>query len=196
MRRLIILTLVLTVSLASLSARPKAVIETNHGEIWVALYEKDAPETVANFMRYAEEGLYDGVVFHRVLPGFILQSGGYVEEDGRLRHIDLFGRIKSEADNGLYNIKGTLAMARSGRDPDSATSEFFINLDSNKELNYKGEGSKPVSYTVFGKVYKGWDVIGKIAAIPVETRGPFKAYPVEEAVVRTVRIIREEGVGH
>jgi len=172
--------------------RTKAVIKTNFGDIRIILYDEAAPATVANFVRYAEEGLYDGILIHRILRGFVIQSGGYYMSGGLLLPVKTYTPVASEADNGLYNIKGTLAMARVGRDPDSATSQFFINMKTNTELNYKGEGSKPDSYTVFGRVVSGWEALKQIENVRVGRNGPFEAFPLTDAIIHTVRIEREE----
>jgi peptidyl-prolyl cis-trans isomerase A (cyclophilin A) len=135
---------------------PVVVIETNMGEITVELDRPKAPATVANFLKYLDDGHYAGTVFHRVIPEFMIQGGGFTED---LKEKPTRPPVKNESKNGLSNTRGTIAMARTSN-PDSATSQFFINLaDRNKYLDEYGGG-----YTVFGKVIAGMDVVDKIAA--------------------------------
>jgi cyclophilin family peptidyl-prolyl cis-trans isomerase len=183
LKRLLGSILIFLVLSASLFAADQVRLQTNHGDIIIKLYSDDAPLTVANFLSYVRQGRYDHTVIHRIVKGFVIQGGGYKIENNTMRHIQTRGNVKSEADNGLYNVKGTIAMARLGSDPHSATSEFFINLVTNTELNYKGEGSLGTSYTVFGKVAAGWDVVEKIASLPVVSKGGAFTHWAEPPVI-------------
>jgi len=153
------------------------VFHTNHGDIHIELFEQAAPRTTDNFRRYVESGFYDGTVFHRVKPGFVIQGGGYDEQLRRKR--PLHEPIHNESDNGLENERGTLSMARTA-DAHSATSQFFINLSDNASLDYRNGGW---GYAVFGRVVDGMDVVDEIAAIPTRAAGPFRQDVPEQSVV-------------
>lgn len=167
-----------------------AVLETSLGVIEVELDRAKAPKTVENFVAYVEEGFYDGLVFHRVIGGFMIQGGGF-KADGTWRS-PTRDPVESEARNGLKNLRGTIAMARSSN-PDSATSQFFINTVENANLDYpKPDG---YGYTVFGRVVKGMDVVDDVEASPTRTRetlyGDMENWPVEDVVI--VRAYMKEG---
>lgn len=153
-----------------------AVLETSMGVIEIELDREKAPVTVRNFVRYVENGFFEGTVFHRVIPGFMVQGGGFLPDGTQKETRD---PIKLEAGNGLKNDKGTIAMARTS-DPDSATSQFFINLVDNDFLN-SAPGN--LGYAVFGKVISGMDVVDEIAAVTTENRGPYGDWPVEDVVI-------------
>ena len=155
-------------------------IKTSLGEITVELVEKDAPITVANFLRYVDDGFFDGTVFHRVIPGFMIQGGGMTPDlDQKSGHPP----IRNEAANGLSNERGTLAMARTEA-PHSATSQFFINLKDNEFLDHRPGQS---GYAVFGKVTAGMDVVDKIAAVRTGNRRGHGDVPVESVVIESAR---------
>ena len=135
------------------------VMHTNLGDITIEVFEDDAPKSAANFLQYVRDGFYDGTIFHRVIPGFVIQGGGFTEDYQQKKTRD---PIVNEADNGLKNDRGTLSMARTS-DPNSATSQFFVNLTDNAPLN-PSRGN--AGYAVFGKVTDGMDVVDKIAATP------------------------------
>ncbi len=137
--------------------KPVVVMETSKGTIKIELDEEKAPATVANFLQYVDDGFYDGTVFHRVVPNFVIQGGGF-DEGGKRKSTR--SPIKNEADNGLPNKRGTLSMART-RDINSATSQFFVNLVDNKALDH---GTRDFGYAVFGRVTEGMDVVDAIAA--------------------------------
>ncbi|MFQ5992653.1 MAG: peptidylprolyl isomerase [Nitrospiraceae bacterium] len=159
---------------------PKVVFSTTWGRFTVELYPDKAPVTVKNFLAYVDGGFYDGTVFHRVEPGFVIQGGGFSEKmEKKLTR----SPIKNEADNGLKNKRGTLSMART-RDVDSATSQFFINLKNNKVLDH---GVRDFGYAVFGKVIQGMHVIDRIASVPTTSLGMFQGVPVEPVVIKSVR---------
>lgn len=170
----------------SASAETRAVIDTSAGRIYLQLDEKKAPQTVANFVRYAEKGFYNGTVFHRVIDGFMIQGGGMTAD---LRPKATAAPIRNEADNGLENTTGSIAMARTA-EPDSATSQFFINLADNDFLNHKSRRPQEYGYAVFGRVSAGMDVVRKIAAVRTGSRGPYQNVPLEPVVIRKVSIER------
>lgn len=147
---------------------PQVTFETSLGDIVIELYPKEAPITVKNFLQYVDDGFYTGTIFHRVVPGFVVQGGGFTYDLQRKKNRP---PIKNEADNGLINLTATLSMARTS-DPDSATSQFFINLDHNVELDY--DKKKKPGYAVFGKVIEGFEVVLKIEKEP---RGLYRSYP-------------------
>lgn len=170
--------LVLSSSANAVLANPLVKLETDVGSIVVELFEKEAPVTVENFLTYVDDGFYNGTIFHRVIPGFMIQGGGltfdFVEKETR-------DPIVNESDNGLLNKAGTLAMART-MDPDSATSQFYINVANNSHLDES-------NYTVFGEVRDGWETIDAILEIP---RGMYREHP--HAPNEMVRILRASRV--
>jgi len=142
-----------------LFANPQVRLETSAGPVTVELYEDKAPQTVANFLKYVDDGFYDGTQFHRVIRGFMIQGGGF-DQSGQRKATR--APIQNEADNGLKNDRGTLAMARTG-DPHSATAQFFVNLVDNSNLDFSGKNSRGWGYAVFGKVTEGMSVVDNIA---------------------------------
>ncbi len=181
-KRLILLVLLLLLAAPAL-AKEFAVIATSYGEIKVELYSDKAPVTVANFLRYAEKGHYDGTIFHRVIKNFMIQGGGLT---GELVPKPTDAPIKNEAGNGLKNLRGTIAMARTGV-VDSATSQFFINTVDNPPLDHRDDTSPGFGYAVFGKVVAGMDVVDKIGNAPTGMRNRFRDVPVETVVIKSVR---------
>lgn len=165
---------------------PKVLFDTSHGTFMVELYPKEAPLTVQHFLKLVDEDYYDGLIFHRVAKGFVIQAGSFNQE---LEHQEVEDTVKNEADNGLSNEKGTLAMAR-GDDPDSASSDFYINLKDNPVLDKEGRASNPHGYAVFGKVIRGMEVIEKIAEVEVEDKkvpvyeDPLPNFPVDNVVIK------------
>ena len=157
-----------------------ATLETSLGSITLELDEKKAPKSVENFLAYADAGHYDGVVFHRVIPGFMIQTGGMTPD---LSQKPTRAPVVNEAQNGLKNLRGTLAMARTA-DKDSATSQFFINLADNAFLDH---GSRDYGYAVFGKVVAGMDVVDKIAAVKTATQGMYENVPATPVLIQAVR---------
>ncbi len=169
---------------------PRVVIETNHGDIVVGLYEELAPISVRNFLDYVDADYYDGTVFHRVRAGFMIQGGGFVRDgEGVLRGKSTRAPIVNEAANELRNLRGTMALARRA-DPDSATSQFFINLVDNQALDKFGD--LEAGYTVFGLVLEGMEAVDAIAAVPTHLEPPFPepAVPDEDVVIRSIRLLR------
>lgn len=161
------------------------VFHTNLGDIQLELYEDKAPKTTANFLAYVEDGFYDGTVFHRVIPRFVVQGGGF---DQNLQRKQTREPIENEADNGLKNKRGTLSMARTS-DPDSATSQFFINLSDNQPLDYSRGNA---GYAVFARVVEGMDVVYEIADIPTGPAGPFQQdVPQQPVVIESAEVVTE-----
>ncbi|MBV7433753.1 peptidyl-prolyl cis-trans isomerase [Cardiobacteriaceae bacterium TAE3-ERU3] len=165
--RKILLTALLFAGQAAI-ASPWVTLHTNQGDIVLELDEDNAPATVNNFVTYVKDGFYDGTVFHRVIPNFMIQGGGF---DAALEKKPTRAPIANEAHNGLANDRGTIAMARTSN-PHSATAQFFINVKDNSFLN-KG-ASDPYGYAVFGKVIKGMDVADAISTTPTGAKGPFR----------------------
>ncbi len=159
------------------------VMTTSHGDITIDLDAEKAPITVENFLRYVDEGFFDGTVFHRVIPGFMIQGGGMTEDMQEKKN---HAPIKNEADNGLKNLRGTLAMARTA-DVNSATSQFFINLSDNAFLDH---GARDFGYAVFGRVAEGMDVVDAIAAVRTGNRGMHQDVPVEPVTI--IKAVRAE----
>jgi len=152
------------------------VMETSHGSLTIEFYPEKAPITVANFLQYVDDGFFDGTIFHRVIPGFVIQGGGFTED---MRQKPTRDPIKNEADNGLLNLRGSLSMART-QQVNSATSQFFINLADNAFLDH---GSRDFGYAVFARVVDGLDVIDRIAGVSTGNRGPHQDVPREPVVV-------------
>ncbi|MGA9924788.1 MAG: peptidylprolyl isomerase [Isosphaeraceae bacterium] len=160
--------------------KPVVVLDTSLGAITLELYPDKAPITVENFLKYVDEGFYDNLIFHRVMPGFMVQGGGMTDqmvEKSEGKHQP----IKNESSNGLSNDRGTVAMARTAN-PNSATCQFFINHVDNPNLNTYGGG-----YTVFGKVIDGIDVVDKIAKVPTTTRGPHENVPLKPVYIKSAK---------
>ena len=159
------------------------IIKTTLGDIKLELDEEKAPETVANFMTYVKEGFYSGTIFHRVIKDCMIQGGGLTS--GLVDKENHHSPIKNEADNGLSNLKYTIAMART-QAPHSATSQFFINTKDNLFLNHTSKDMYGWGYCVFGKVVDGFDVVDKIEAVKTTKKRPYADVPVEEVVITEV----------
>lgn len=165
------------------AANPIIVMETNMGTIKLELFEDKAPTTVKNFLSYADDKYYDGLIFHRVIKDFMIQGGGM--EPG-LKQKKTKAPIKNESDNNLSNTRGTIAMARTG-DPNSATSQFYINVKDNAMLD-RANAQDRVGYCVFGRVIDGMDVVDKIRAVPTGRTSGFSDVPVSDVVIKSVRV--------
>lgn len=177
----------LSFSLLSFAAEPvKIKMVTNKGDIYLELYPDKAPDTVKNFIHYADNNFYNKTIFHRVIDGFMIQGGGYTNAQDRKKALS---PIKNEADNGLKNDRGTLAMART-RDPHSATTQFFINLKNNDFLNFTRKTMNGWGYTVFGKVTKGMDVVDKIAKVKITQTAGQPSIPVDPVYIEDVDVIQ------
>ena len=160
-------------------------LTTNFGEITLELDADKAPITVANFLKYVEDGFYDGLIFHRVIDNFMIQGGGF---DTDMKQKSTRDAIKIEADNGLNNDKYTIAMARTSI-PDSATSQFFINVNDNDFLNHKAPTGSGWGYCVFGKVVVGKDVVDKIKAVETGSRAGHQDVPEEPVIIEKAIIL-------
>ena len=167
---------------------PMVLISTSMGDIKVELYADKAPITVKNFLDYAKAGYFNGTILHRVIPGFMIQGGG-LTPDMQDKRQGQKPAIKNESDNGLKNDTGTLAMARTSA-PDSATSQFFINVKDNAFLN-KESASDKVGYAVFGKVVEGMDVVKKIEQVKTASKGPHQNVPVDPVTIKSVKVLPE-----
>jgi cyclophilin family peptidyl-prolyl cis-trans isomerase len=160
----------------------QVVMETSKGTIKIDLDGEKAPNTVANFVKYVEKGHYDGLIFHRVIPDFMIQGGGFTP-DMQQKKTD--APIEIESKNGLKNVRGSIAMARTSN-PNSATSQFFINLKDNSFLDYPGQDG--YGYTVFGKVSDGMDAVDAVAKAPTGVKGGMPDVPVETIEIKSVKI--------
>jgi cyclophilin family peptidyl-prolyl cis-trans isomerase len=170
------------------AANPVVEIKTTAGDIRVELYPDKAPKTVANFLQYVNDGQYKGVIFHRVIPGFMIQGGGF---DQSYQEKSTRGPIPNEAANGLKNDIGSIAMARTP-DPDSARAQFFINVANNDRLNFRDPSPQGIGYAVFGKVISGMDVVKKIENTPTGAGGPFpQNVPQNMVFIESARILPE-----
>ncbi|KYN25146.1 peptidyl-prolyl cis-trans isomerase [Vibrio cidicii] len=176
----ILATMALLSSLAY--AGPKVAFETTLGTITIELDEEKAPNTVANFLKYVNDGSYVGSQFHRVIPGFMAQGGGF---DAKMHRLPTYDAIKNEANNGLRNNTATIAMART-QDPHSATRQFFINLNDNDFLNYDVQ---PPGYAVFGKVTDGFSVVQEMATKPTKSQGRMRDIPVEPIIITKTTLL-------
>ncbi len=165
---------------------PRVLIETSMGDVEVELFEKEAPKTVANFLSYVKKGHYDGTIFHRIIPGFVVQGGGMTPE---MKEKPTDDPIENEAANGLKNDRMTLSMART-RAPHSATSQFYINLKYNRDLD-KRYAADRYGYCVFGQVVKGEEIVDKMAKAKTGNKGPHSDVPVEPIVVKKATIIAD-----
>jgi peptidyl-prolyl cis-trans isomerase B (cyclophilin B) len=164
---------------------PQVVLETSEGNITLELDAEKAPITVKNFLDYVEAGHYDGTIFHRVISNFMIQGGGM---DAQMKEKKTRGQIKNEADNGLENLRGTVAMARTNV-VDSATAQFFINLKDNSFLNHRDKSSQGYGYAVFGKVIDGMDVVEKIKNVATGRKGPHDDVPLSPVTINAARVI-------
>jgi peptidylprolyl isomerase/peptidyl-prolyl cis-trans isomerase B (cyclophilin B) len=174
-----------TAPTAGQPANPRVLIETSKGNITVEVFPAQAPQSAANFLGYVKRGFYDGTVFHRVIPRFMIQGGGMTPD---MAEKPKGTPIPNEADNGLKNLRGTLAMARTG-DPHSATSQFFINVADNYFLNHRGKSVEGWGYAVFGQVVDGMDVVDAIVGVPRGNRGPHGDVPLEPIVMQRVTLL-------
>jgi len=160
-------------------------LSTNFGDITLELNAEKAPITVANFLQYVERGFYDGVIFHRVIDGFMVQGGGF---DVDMQQKKTKDEIKNEADNGLSNDNYTIAMARTSI-PDSASSQFFINATNNDFLNHTAKTASGWGYCVFGKVVEGMDVVDKIKKVKTTSKAGHRDVPVEAVIIEKATIV-------
>ncbi|MBN1514743.1 MAG: peptidylprolyl isomerase [Phycisphaerae bacterium] len=174
---------------APAGTRPRVVVDVeDFGEITMALEVEAAPKTVANLLRYVDAGFYEGVLFHRVVADFVIQGGGFIpdpDDEDEIVEIDaelIRDPVESEAPNGLSNIRTTVAMALRGQDANSGTTQFFVNLDDNSNLD-----AGPPPFTVFAEVVDGMDVVDDVADVETSTRSGLENVPVENVVIREIR---------
>ena len=172
------------------AANPQVELDTTAGKIRIELYPDAAPKTVENFLAYVQAKQYDGTQFHRVIPGFMIQGGGYTSD---FKEKPTRSPVRNEAEQsskaGLLNVPGSVAMARTS-DPNSATAQFFINVADNKFLNFRDPSPQGIGYTVFGKVVAGMDVVSKIAGAPTSGGGQFpKDVPVERVLIKSATLV-------
>jgi peptidyl-prolyl cis-trans isomerase B (cyclophilin B) len=166
------------------AANPRVALQTSKGRIVIELYADKAPKTAKNFLDYVKAGFYNGTIFHRVIPGFMIQGGGFTPD---LKEKPTRAPIKNEANNMVQNQRGTIAMARTG-DPDSASAQFFINLVNNGSLNHTANTQQGWGYTVFGNVVEGMDVVDAIAQVKAAP-GISEAVPVEPVVIQKATLV-------
>ena len=166
---------------------PVVLISTSLGDFKVELYEDKAPITVKNFLAYVNDKFYDGTIFHRVIPAFMIQGGGF---DKDMTQKPTKPPIKNEAGNGLKNDNGTIAMARTGV-VDSATAQFFINTKDNAFLNHKDDSTQGYGYAVFGKVVSGMDVVQKIEKVATANKGGHQNLPSEAVVIKSITVVQQ-----
>ena len=165
-------------------SKPVVVIETNLGSMEITLDEEKAPKSVTNFLKYVDEGHYEGTIFHRVIPGFMAQGGGYTASyENKPTH----DPVENEADNGLKNRRGTVAMARTN-DPHSATAQFFVNVVDNGFLDHRAKGGNDWGYAVFGEVTTGLDIADKMVGVKTGAQGSFsKDVPLDPIVIKSAK---------
>lgn len=164
----------------------KVKMETTYGDIELELNHKKAPITVKNFLKYAKKGFYEGTIFHRVINGFMIQGGGFTKN---LERKSTDATIKNEAHNGLANEVGTIAMARTG-EVDSATAQFFINVNNNSSLNHTSTNPRGYGYAVFGKVSKGMPTVNKIKLAKTTRKSSHNNFPVETILIKKISILK------
>jgi peptidyl-prolyl cis-trans isomerase A (cyclophilin A) len=184
--RRILPLLLLTLACAAQAEEVKVLMKTSKGDMEIALDANKAPKTVENFLRYVDEGFYDGTLFHRVIEGFMIQGGGYTAD---MVKKPTHPPVENEAKNGLKNERGTIAMARTS-DPHSATSQFFINHKDNPNLDYPSFDGW--GYAVFGRVTRGMEVLDAIASVPTGVKNGMRDVPVETVVIESVTRIEEK----
>ena len=169
------------------SSNPVVIISTNKGDIVIELFEEEARQSVRNFLYYVNSGYYTGTIFHRVIPDFMIQGGGFT--DSMQKKSGLADTIENEADNGLKNERGTLAMART-QDPHSATSQFFINTKDNDFLDFKAKNRSGWGYAVFGRVIQGMDIVEAIEASTTTTKSGHRDVPEQTVIMESVSQLR------
>lgn len=168
------------------TSNPIATLHTTMGEIQLELFADKAPISTENFINYSKSGFYNGTIFHRVISNFMIQGGGFTAD---MKQRPTAAPIANEADNGLSNTRGTVAMARTN-DPQSATAQFFINVQSNENLDYKAKDVSGWGYAVFGKVISGMDVVDEIRLVETSTVPPYSNVPVVPVIIERVEIVQ------
>lgn len=168
-----------------MSQQPRVIIATNKGSITITLNQERAPISTKNFLSYVREGFYDLTVFHRVIPNFMIQGGGFTAD---MKQKGTNQQIKNEADNGLKNVRGSIAMART-QVVDSATSQFFINLVDNCFLDHQGKAPNAYGYAVFGQVTDGMEIVDAIAKVATGNSGPHQDVPKDAVIITKATIV-------
>ena len=189
---LVFAALALTLSAPGAAAQdappnPVVVLETSMGDITLELFKSDAPASVVNFLMYVNDGFYDGIIFHRIIRGTMIQAGA-ITEDLAIKP-GMRGRIRNDASNGLTNRRGTLAMART-REIHSSRSQFFINVSDNLQLDHHNETPDGYGYAVFGRVTDGMDVVERIRRARTTVRGDFENMPIDAVVIERARVVK------
>ena len=172
-------------SVSASAANPQVELKTSMGSIVLELDREKAPQTVDNFLQYVKEGHYNGTIFHRVIPGFMVQGGGFTPD---MREKPKRAPIKNEAGNGLRNATGTIAMARTP-DPHSASAQFFVNVGDNPTLDFREPTQAGYGYAVFGKVVKGMDVVNRIVSVPTGVKPPHSDVPLKPVLIEQVQLV-------
>ena len=185
MLKSLLAALALCLSFTAAAANPQVEVHTSMGTIVLELDAAKAPGSVENFLRYVKEGHYDGTIFHRVIPGFMVQGGGFTPD---MREKPTRAPIRNEATNGLRNRTGTVAMARTP-EPHSASAQFFINVSDNDFLDFRAATREGYGYAVFGKVVKGMDVVNRIVKVPTVTRPPHSNVPAKPVLIERVQLV-------
>jgi peptidyl-prolyl cis-trans isomerase A (cyclophilin A) len=184
MRFVLVFVLAAALAAPAIAANPRVKLETSKGTIVIELEQAKAPITVGNFLEYVKSGFYDGTIFHRVIPNFMIQGGGFT---AKMEQKPTREAIVNESANGLVNARGTVAMARTS-EPNSATAQFFINLVNNSFLD-KANSQDGVGYCVFGKVVEGMKVVDAIAAVQTGNVGPFQNVPTQPVVITKASVV-------
>jgi peptidyl-prolyl cis-trans isomerase A (cyclophilin A) len=186
MNKFVALTVCCLLAIPAIAANPSVEMKTSMGAIVIEIYTDKAPKSADNFLQYVKDGFYNGTMFHRVVPGFVVQGGGF---DSSGRQKPTRPPVKNEAANGLKNLRGTLSMART-MNPESATSQFFINLNDNVVLDYRDPSPGGIGYAVFGKVVQGMDVVDAMAKVSLEPK-PYApdGSPVKPIVVESAKLV-------
>lgn len=183
---LLLLPLLAAFTATAQTANPSIVVKTSMGSFTIELFADKAPVTVKNVLQYVDEGFYAGTLFHRVIDGFMIQGGGL---DREMNRKETRAGIVNEAGNKLKNVVGTVAMARTG-DPNSATSQFFVNVNDNAALDYRDSSREGIGYCVFGKVVQGMDVVEKIKAVPTGVKNGMRDVPLTPVVIESITRVK------
>ncbi len=185
---LVLLPLLAAFTVSAQSPSPRVAVKTSMGTFTIELHEKEAPETVRNFLAYVDEGFYAGTIFHRVIEDFMIQGGGLDREMSRKKTRD---PIANEAMNKLKNRAGMVAMARTSA-PNSATSQFFVNVVDNPMLDYRDTSAEGIGYCVFGKVVEGMEVVEKIRSVPTGVKNGMRDVPTTPVVIESITRVKAE----
>ena len=187
--RLLSAAFALSLAVPALAANPTVEMKTSAGTIVLELNAEKAPKSVENFLQYANAGFYNGTVFHRVIDGFMIQGGGFTADfKQKPTKAPVVNEAEQSSKAGLLNVPGTIAMARTS-DPNSASSQFFINVNDNKSLNFRSPDPAGIGYTVFGKVTQGMDVVQKIAKVKTTSAGMHQNVPEQPVIIESVKVL-------